>query len=468
MPSIDTIEKAIKAPVNNAFRRFLIKRRDEITGEFEDTWQDLSDKVKKWGKVRAAIDSERINKFRFSTMSLKCLNDRGTFNPADDKDSFWFGFGEQQRSLVRIEAGFFSDTQSSGGVWARSELPSNAKWDDAMWDVDIWDADNALFTGILWGDIELDESNEVKLRVKPLSQVFRDYSARNLSGYNNSLTASDFMRLVRDHTDGSGNFIFRPFFGNTTANFEIASTTVTFSNLNTATAKDVRNATVWDVMEKLAEAENHVVYVDKQGVFKFQPRDAAQSTTVYELHGVGSTDNQFGHTVKRINRFGKRLTKFYSRVELQFQEGDTVTSFKVKESSLAVSGANTAWNLGERTLSINNVWIPDSATADTIATTVFNEVSSFNNEIELSASFVPHLDVLDRFSVTYDSSEFDQGSLWDVNVWADSAGGTNFDNELVWDESGGNALRLDGTEFKFLEFEQDLDKLETTFKGKVV
>src|SRR3990167_6030765 len=95
----------IKRPMSKVFRRLLIKRRDGTTGLFEANWQDLTKYVKRWGTFRVSIDTPRFGDLRFDNAAIQVINIDGTFNPNDNTDSFWSGYADMQRSLVRIEAG---------------------------------------------------------------------------------------------------------------------------------------------------------------------------------------------------------------------------------------------------------------------------------------------------------------------------------------------------------------------------
>jgi len=436
----------IKKPFSKTFRRLFIKRKLSTTGLFESAWQEMSDDVQQWGKVRKEIDNVRYGQLTFGDMLMRVDNSSGRYNPEDDEASLWFGFGSQQRSLVKIEAGFVHQTRSAGGVWTNTEYPTAT----------------AVFHGLVSGDIPLSDQNVITLPVRPLLQIFRDYPARNLTGFTSTgVSASQFMAMIRDQTDGSGSFIFRPFFGDTTTNWNIAPTTNVYTNLNTSTAADVYDANVWDVIEKLLEAENMVAYIKRDGTFNFTTRDPT-TAAAFEFFGAGVFDTQYGHTIKRISRYGKKQSDYFSRVEVKFRAEDTFSSFRVRESSFTVTGANDPWNRGHRTFAFENLWIANTVAADVILETIFTNVTNLKNQIEMTASFVPHLEVLDRVQVSFDSGGL-AGTRWDVQDWAEA--GTDDAADLLWEVLGGDAIRLAAQDFKILSIELDLDKLETKITG---
>jgi hypothetical protein len=279
------------------------------------------------------------------------------------------------------------------------------------------------------------------------------------------MTASKFITMLRDQTDGSSNFVFRPFFGNTTTNWEIQATTNIYSNLNTGTAADVRDMNVWDVIEKLSEAELYYPYITRDGKFKFVPRSHGTSTVAFVFNGNGAFDREYGHTIKKIQSYGPKVSKFYSRVSVKWKEESTSTSYEIRQTALAVDGTNIAWTYGQRTLDIDNTWIPTLTTATIIADNVFNEVASLKNEIVFTTSFIPHLELLDLVHIYYDSSNnYRTESLWDQNNWAEDP--TTGTMDLIWDQSSGDAIRIINQEFKFQSIDVNLDTLECRFEAR--
>lgn len=466
-----SINTMIKKPVANVFRRAKIRRRLTSTGQFESSWVDISRYVKSYGKVSSQIDASRRFKFTFSNAKLLVENEDGAFNPSDSPSSLWFGYLNQQRTLVQIEAGFRYISKDANGVNTISELPSGAQWDAALWDADddLWDDtdSSSMFIGILSGDIPLNDKNDIALNLKPLVSVFQDFPARNLTGWTSTgFTASQFVGLVRDQVDLNGNYIFRPFFGDTTSNWEISTTSNVFANLNTSGAADVVDKTVWEIIEKLAETENFVPYITRNGVFKFISRTSADTATAFEFHGAGSFNTTYGHTIKTVDSYGFRLSKYYSRVQLKWRDTQTTTSFVVRESDLEVSPTNNPWVLGVRTLSLENYYIPTVTVAETLADALFDDVSAYKREIEFTTTFVPHLDLFDRISVFYDPAEARPSTLWDVNNWASDTTSTALD--LIFDPAVGDAIILQGEEFKFLSMEIDLDNFSNKFVAREI
>jgi hypothetical protein len=464
MSGLLTVNGQIKNPRSKIYRKLQIKRRLQMSGEYESEWVDISTDVIKWGNVRKEVDSTRVNQFKFSNVQLTLNNESGLYNPSSSDKSLWYGYGSQQRTLVRILASFVYE-EKENGIWHRALVPWGGIWDEAAWDAEAYyDEETILYSGYISGDINLVGSNQINIPVVPLTECFRQFAARRLTGYNNSLTASDFMFMLRDQQDTSGNYIFRPFFGNTTSNWDISTTTVEYTNLNTSTAKDLTNFTTWDVISRLAEAENYIPFVTTDGKFKFFSR-ANSTSTVYNFYGPGYFSSEYGRQIKRINFFGERFSKYYSRVTVKYLEPDTSTSYAIKESDYQISGDSGPWTLGERTLNIENLWIPTATTAEAIAESLFDEFSSMKREIEFTTSFIPQLDVLDRVLISYDQSPISPQSLWDVYNWGGStATADSFD--LIFDDSVGDAIKLQDTEFRLISIDINLDSCECKFVGR--
>lgn len=441
----------IKKPASNVFRRLMIKRRLVSTGAFETDWFDITKDVKKWGSVKYDADSRFFGRFRFPTVSITVTNEVGQFNDESSAYSYWFGYLARQRTLVKIEAGFFEDVDNGDGTWTRTEFPSS---------------NQEVFTGIIGGDLIENDNNEVVISILPLVEVFRQFPARNITGYNDSLTASDFVTLVRDQVDSSGNRIFVPFFGNTTTGFSISSTVIEYSNLNTSTAEDVRDATVWEIIEKLAESESHLPIVTAGGRFRFVSRDANTTTAAFYFNGLGVYDFAYGNTIKKISFIGPRVSKFYTRVSVKWDEPSTTTSYQIEESQMIVNPPSASWNYGQKTFSIDNQWIPNQTVAASIASAIFNDFSALKREIDFTTTFIPGLDLLDQVEVSYDISRFtSQYNLWDIGNWGDTTAAIEA-TDLVWDPLDGLAIYLNQEEFTLISITIDLDKFECRYIGR--
>lgn len=459
----------IKSNKSDIFRKCFIKRRDAITGLYESDWYEITKDIISFGKVKSQIDSVRLYKFSFGTVKIVVDNTDGKYNPENIESSLWYGYLNQQRTLVKLEIGFKSFSINSNGIYYESTFPEKSMYDISYYDTDgaVYDSlETTVFIGVISNDIVLSDKNEVSFNIAPLTQVLQEFPARNLTGWTSTgFTASQFIEKIRDQVDTFGNYIFRPFFGNTTTNWEISATTNMYSNLNTSTAKDVVDKTTWEVIEKLSEAENFIPYISREGKFIFKSRDPNTTTVAYEFHGAGSFNTTYGQTIKQVTSYSKSISKYYSRIQLKWIDSDTSTSFAIAESILEVSPSSNPWVLGTKTLELENYYVPNTATANSIVQNIFNDYSALKTEIEFTTSLIPHLDLLDKVSIYYDPSQINVRNLWDQNNWADSISSSS---DLIFDYSKGDAIILNGEEFKFLSYEIDLDNLENKFKARGV
>lgn len=457
-PVTTNINNAIKKPRIRAFRKFYIKRRQISDGQFETDWQEMTDDVKRWASIRTTADVEKFGSFTFDNLTLVVDNSSGRYGPNDNAYSYWNGYGDQQRTLVKIECGFeFANYNTALALWQTTTLPSNPR----------------VFTGIISGNIRFDSSQDVSLPIRHVTQVFRDYPATNLDVFTTTgLSAGSFIQALRDQTDGAGGFVFRPFFNNTTTGFSWATSALTIFDSSRTRAELLGEMDVWEVIQKLCQAEYRLPYVNSAGNFIFSDRAVpAAGSESYRFFGVGSLNflhdstavgyySTYGETIKNVTAYGKKLTDFYSRVAVKYVDSDTTTSFVNTALAFAVSGSNTAWNLGSRTFSIENFWLPNSAAAAAVASQVFSNVSSQKEQINFTTTMVPHLALLDRVAITYDSTAIaDIGTFWDLNDW---------DTELLWDGGAGTPIVLDADAFQLLSIDLNLETFESKFIARKI
>lgn len=454
------IYSVIRQPKCKVFRRCYIKRRDATTGLYETDWYEITEDIEKWGKLKSSIDVEKPGRFKINSNKIKLSNDEGKYNPEDDSASLWYGYAPQQRTLVKINYGFVYQTLSSGYIWKNTEYPKSGLFDECLFDdpEGVFDFPIPAWKGLISVDIPADDTNSITFDLKPLTQVFMDYPVDRID-WNTAtgITASRFIELVRDQTDGSGSFVFRPFFDDTTSMWNISTTSITYSELTSGNVGANTEKSVWDVVEQLCEAENFISYVDNEGMFHFRSKTGI-SGTAFKFNGIGyDFDSEYGVTIKKINRYGNNIGSFYSRINVKFEDADTTTSYVTKDIDMVVNGANAAWNYGYKIFNLENTWIPNTATAQTVADALYNELGTVKKEIQFTASFVPHLNILEQFEVYYDTAVAEDNSYWDVNNW---------DSELMWAKTSGDALKLNGRQFKIIDLEIDLDKFETKIVGR--
>jgi len=422
MPALDF---EISKPISQVFRRAFIKRRLQTTGKYETSFTDVTSFVKKWGSLTHFTDDIRLNRFTHNGINLTMNNDTGKFNHETSNQSLWTGFLTRYRTLIKIEAGYGDSTAS--------ELPT----------------DTSLGVFILDDEIEIDaESNEALLHCSSLRSVFHEVRAVDIPGLGTTQTASQIVTRIRDHTDGSGNFIFREFITSTSWSIQ-----ATVNNYNFATSTTLEGMSTWDMMEKLAEAENFVVYISRSGTLTFKDRNPNTTSSQFSFLGQGYNRQN----IVKIKSYKESLNKLYNYIRLKYLTADTSTSFVTAGTITSVDPSNPSWKYGSRVYEFENTFVTNTTTAQSIASFLFSELGVVKNELEFDALFTPQIDMLDRVNVSYQSIESAANSLWDVAIW---------DTDL-WALESQN-FEFTDKPFKVLAVSHDLDSFISNFRLREV
>lgn len=420
----------IREPVHRVFRRAYIKRRSATTGLYESTWYEITDLVKSWGTFTIAVDDLRRNRFTHSGVSLRVKNDQGQFNHEDQLSSLWHGYLTRYRSLVKIEAGYLDANDN--------EYPT--------------DTTQGIF--IMDGELpETPKTNDIVLNCKSIVSPLQETRASEVTGITTGgLTASGIVAKIRDATDGSGNFLFREFVTSTA--WSIQATTNIYNFLHTTTAVD--QYTVWDLLVKLAEAENFVVNATREGGIVFGDRTANTTASQFSLFG-----GKFNRpNIIGLNNAKEAVNKLYTHVRIKYADADTATSYVNQGAAVQVNNSSTAWKYGRRTYEFENTWL-DQSTASLIAS---NLVTSFGNlkiETDIDAKFLPHLAIFDRVDVSYRDNNIHNDRLWDTEAWASDTA-TDAGDGLSWDDETGTSIEWNVKNFVVLSIRTNLDNFTST------
>lgn len=416
-----TIANEINRPISSVFRRAYIKRRSNTTGLYETDWFEITDYIKKWNIIQTAIDDIKLNEFKHSGISITCRNDEGKFNPETYVSSFWYGYMTRFRSLLKIEAGYITDDGT--------ELPTASS--------------QGIF--ILTNDVPINVvKNEALLKFKSLVSVFDEVLSTNVTGLGATSTASEIIEKIKDHTDGSGNYVFRQFISNT--NWSIQTTT---TNYNCATTTSLDGLSCWELMTKLSEAEGFIVLINREGKFEFRDRDERTTTSQFNFYGL----NNRNQNVIALNTYNEPISKYYNYVRLKFLEDDTSTSFVTSGTITSVDPSLSTWKFGSRKYEMENEFIPDTTTAQTIATNLRNQFDDFKEELNITAKFCPQLEISDKITFSYQSFSLADQPLWDTKSW----------DEFNWAEEENDILDWIDVDFKILSKKHNLDKFTTSF-----
>ena len=423
----ESLNAYVEGPVSDVFRRVQVKRRQKSDGKLEANWQDITQYVKKFGVLEAAIDDIELNKFTHNGLSLVVDNDIGKFNRENNLNSLWFGYLPRYRTLLRVQAGYSTDS---------GELPLS---------------DTTVGIYILDNEISIkSNSNDVTIRASSLRSIFDEVKATDLPGLGATFTASEIVARIRDHTDGSGNFVFREFI--TSTSWTIETTTVNYLP-NTDTT--LQGLTVWELMDKLAVSEAKVLLINRTGGVEFRSRDERQASTQWLFTGQDFPRP----TIQAITDYKEALDKYYNRFRLKYQEADTSTSYVETGTTLAVNDTNAAWVYGDRRYDFENLLIPSIATANSVINAVHSELATIPVEAVIKTEFIPQLELLDRVTASFHSYDMAGSTRWDVFDWAPDTGDTGAE----WSAEGEN-FDWNDKAFKIISRKLDLDDFSMEFR----
>jgi len=422
---VSSLENEIARSSANVFRRAFIKRRQSADGKFEASFTSITPLVKSWGSIETAVDDTRLNFFRHSGFTLKAINDFGDFNVETDNNSLWNGFLTRYRSLVKVEAGYTADDAT--------EFPT----------------DPTLGIFILDNEVTLNTNgNEATVRCSSLKSIFDEVRARDIPGLGATQTASDLVSVIRDHTDGAGNFVFREFITSTAWSIQTTTT-----NYNFATTTALENLSAWGMMVKLAEAEGFVLSITRTGGISFEDRNEATSASQFSFFGQGFRNQN----IIRINTYKEALDKLFTFFRVQYLSADTTTSYLTAGTTTSVDGVNLSWKYGQRVYNFKNTFFANTSAAQGVIDALFTELSGVKNELDMKCVFIPQLNILDHVDVSYQAVDETDFTLWDVAVWDTDS----------WPTEGQN-FDFTAKSFKVLSKKHDLDNFATSFRLREV
>lgn len=379
------IEHEINRPISTVFRRAYIKRRRLVDGKFEDSWQNITEYVTEWGEINAAIDDVCLNTFVHSGIDLVVDNRTGAFNNESNANSMWAGHMPRYRSLLKIEAGYVDDTGS--------ELPT----------------DTTLGIFVLTDEISINAANnQAILRAKSLQSFFDEVQAKEVTGLGATATASEIMAKVRDHTDGSGNFVFREFITSTA--WAIQTTTAVY---NFATTTSILEKSCWEMMNQIAECEGYVLLINRSGGFEFRDRSERTSTAQFDFYGRGFREQN----VISLDNHNEGINKYYNYFSLRWNGSETSTSYVYAGTVTAISPANNSWKYGNRKYEFENPFFLTASTAQTLVDNLLTTFNDLKEEVTVKAKFTPQLELLDKVTFSYRSYQLGDDTLWDYSEW---------------------------------------------------
>jgi len=250
------------------------------------------------------------------------------------------------------------------------------------------------------------QKNECTLRCKSLNSIFTETRAADITGITGTHTASEIMEIIKDATDGAGTFLFRTFIDNDF--WHIQTTTINYI-LNSGSELD--DMSCWELMTKLAESEGYVVFLDRKGEFYFKDREPETTTSQYDFIGLGYRNIN----IKNITEYFEALNKTYNYIRCKFNTDDTSTSYATWGTTTTIDGSNPSWKYGQRVYEFENIYA-NSTTSQTIVKNLYDLYSQPKYNLKLKTKFIPHLNLMDKVTVSYSSSNSVGAALWDIAV----------------------------------------------------
>lgn len=458
-----SIEALCGSNSSRVFRRAYIKRKQLSDGLFESSWQEITDSVVRWGSIISEADIDRYGSLNISGTNIIVDNSDGKFNVNTSDASLWYGYADQQRTLVKIECGYYLQYRGTDLIWRNTVYPS----------------DPTVFVGVMAGNIRFSESNEVTIPLEPLTRIFKDtvFSLDTSIPFPYPIveTASDFIPLDSYVTtylrDGikDGVYIYRPFFNNTTSHWDIGATPtisgylpLKYEDRTTDISDDL---SVWDYLQNACQIYNKIAYIDRTGKFVLKDKTPLSTTAFHFAGGPLAMLSDGENVIKRIHSYGVDFDNYYSRLMVTIYNGSAIVPGWIRyqtETTFDINSSNTSWNYGSKLLEIQHLVGNTSTVASItaqivtdIVSEIYDYVSVPKRQIEFTSTLVPHLTLFDRVNITYDSSTVEGlQSLWDINNW---------DTELMWAGADAQSISLNSVAHSVVSIEIDLDNLETKF-----
>lgn len=420
------LAREMKQSCHEIIRRVYMRRR-LLNGEYEDEWQEIDPRrIMKYGSTKVQIDAIKVNFYDQSGIQIQFDNTDGFFSDESFSGSFWNGYFSVYRTLVKVSMAYYDNT-------TQTEFPE----------------DPILLYGILSDEPTLGRDNTASIKFNALSTVFSEVAAKDLPiNTAATQTADRFVHMVKNYQDGNGVYIFQKFFSSTAWNIQTG--TATYPNLNTNTA--VGGDTCLQFLQKLAMAENRVIYIGPNGDFNFVGRNAG-STSVYDFNGGARFLSGQANSILTIDNYTKKVQKTYNRIRVKYLEPSTETSYYTKAENWTWGDSSSSFIYGVRQMpDIVNTWL-NTASAISIGDAVFSEFQYPKNEIQFSAKYYPSINPLDRFTVSYVLSGDD------VNLWGQVLWGQGYWQGFTHNE-------FSQKNFYAISIHHDLDKIQTQIIGR--
>lgn len=417
-----SIVSEIKKSTSKVFRRMYMKRRMP-GGDYESDWQEIPNKyITKWGTIQYSADDVMPDFYKTSAINFEVSNRDGYFSGTDDDKSFFYGALSVYKTFVKIESGY---EDASG-----NEYPT----------------DPTLFVGIIGSEFEKSNDGLIKFKAEHLTKSIEEIPADRLTiPPSNTMTSDDIVALIRDFKDSNDVYILQKYISSGAWNYTTGT-----DNYTLETSTSLQNLSCWELLKKIANAENKVVYINRIGSLYFKEKSVASGTAAFHFSGIGDSDRTYGHNIMEKITVDENIENVYNRIKIKHNDSDTITSYYIKNEAWNWGDSSSSFMFGVREYEHENVFL-NTAGAMTIADTIYNEFCWPKKKIQFTSKFVPHLSLLEYVTITYKKNRYSGDDTWGNFLWGHGK----------WGKRYGYNIELDNLGCKITELKHNIDKMCT-------
>lgn len=402
-----TVEELIKTPTKKPVRRVYFKRRD-TNGDYETNWQraDIIDGVNRvisHGAIDIKIDADKvnINSFDIGTYSTKLMNQDGCFNSNADYRSCFFGFLDHKDTKIKVEV--------------------------AMKDPDGVEVGTiTAFEGLI-DSITSSGDNTASIKAVDYSKKLKEYPFVDTSLTGNK-TITQILNAIFADTRVAGFF-------NTTTLTPLYNATVSVDN------NEVFKKTMWDVIKWCAERSQSTAFVFND-TFYFGTREVVGTTAEFTFAGLGNLQDD-----RTITIYGKPNYD---------QSGADKLYTKILDSSSNLSAVSSDPILLDtgKTITLDLTDVTTAGEKQDILDAYLSRWGVRRPSLKFKAPFMMFT-LFPRDIIAVDSpgskTEVNSG-YYDSSLWDDGS---------VWDGDGSSSSISGNDRFIIESIKYDIDKWET-------
>jgi hypothetical protein len=156
--------------------------------------------------------------------------------------------------------------------------------------------------------------------------------------------------------------------------------------------------------------------------------------------------------IKSISEYYEALNKTFNYIRCKFNTADTSTSYATYGTTTTINNSNPSWKYGQRIYEFENIYL-NTATAQIIAQNLWNLYNTPKYNLRIKTKLIPHLDLMNRVTVSYQSANLIGASLFDIAI---------FDVDFFSSEVGDN-INFQNDNFIIISKTINLDTFECEF-----